>query len=125
MTTPTIAHVLHRLDLAGAEVLVSNLARAYQNRFRFVFLCLDGTGPLGRNLSRDGFEVVDLRRRPGLDWRVARRLAQVATRCRVALFHAHQYTPFVYASASRLLMRIQRTRALPMLFTEHGRHLRS
>ena len=47
-----------------------------------------------------------------------RELAGLLRRERVDLLHAHQYTPFFYASAGRLLM----SRRPPVLFTEHGRH---
>src|SRR5262249_45062948 len=56
-------------------------------------------------------------RKPGLDWRCVRGLADVVSREGVDLLHAHQYTPFFYASLARGLRR--RT---PVLFTEHGRH---
>lgn len=116
-----IAHVLHRLYLAGAEVLAADLARQVRSqhgdRFRFVFLCLDELGPLGRTLEDEGFAVVDLKRKPGVDWSVARRLRGWVKHHRIDLLHAHQYTPFFYAAVSRAW----RTRP-PILFTEHGRH---
>jgi len=51
---PVIAHVLHRLDRAGAEVLAAGLARSLRERFEFVFLCLDGLGPLAEELEVTG-----------------------------------------------------------------------
>ncbi len=116
---PLIAHVLHRLDLAGAEVLADALARRLADRFRFAFFCLDGVGPLGERLAADGYPVVHLGRRPGIDPAVARRLRHAVRDHGVALLHAHQYTPFFYAALSR-------AGGLgghpPILFTEHGRH---
>ncbi|MFW6032986.1 MAG: glycosyltransferase, partial [Phycisphaeraceae bacterium] len=75
MPRPTIAHVLHRLDRAGAEVLVAELARKLGDQYRFVFLCLDGLGPLAEELADEGFTTIDLRRRPGVDTRLVRRVA--------------------------------------------------
>ena len=119
MTTPTltIAHVLHRLYLAGAEVLAADLARRLGDRYRFVFFCLDETGPLGKQLQAEGFEVVNLARKPGIDLSVARRLRSRVRELNVDLLHAHQYTPFFYAALSRRL-----SSSPPVLFTEHGRH---
>lgn len=114
---PVIGHVLHRLYLAGAEVLAAALARRLQERYRFVFYCLDEIGPLGHQLANEGFEVVDLARQPGVDWSVARRLRQHARSRGVQLLHAHQYTPFFYAAVSRGV-----SAAPKVLFTEHGRH---
>lgn len=114
---PAVGHVLHRLDRAGAEVLAGDLAMKLQDRYRFVFLCLDGVGPLGEHLASMGFSVVELGRKPGLDLSVARRLRSAVRRYGIHLLHAHQYTPFFYAAVSRRL-----GSSPPILFTEHGRH---
>ena len=114
---PTVGHVLHRLDRAGAEVLAGDLAMKLQDRYRFVFLCLDGVGPLGEHLASLGFDVVELGRKPGLDLSVARRLRGAVRQYAINLLHAHQYTPFFYAALSRRL-----GSSPPILFTEHGRH---
>lgn len=115
----TIGHVLHRLDFAGAEVLAAGLARCLCERYRFIFLCLDGIGPLGQRLMGEGFKVVDLKRRPGIDAGVARRLNRAVRRYDIDLLHAHQYTPFFYAGLSR---RCGLGGSPPIIFTEHGRH---
>jgi len=113
----TVGHVLHRLDRAGAEVLAADLARKLKDRYRFVFLCLDGVGALGEELQAEGLEVVELQRRPGLDRSVGKRIRQAVRQHGVGLLHAHQYTPFFYAALSRRLGSTP-----PILFTEHGRH---
>jgi glycosyltransferase involved in cell wall biosynthesis len=113
---PLICHLMHGLRVGGAEVLVARLARRLRDRYRFCFACLDELGALGEELRNDGFPVDVVQRRPGVDWRLPLRLARHFARQRVALIHAHQYTPFFYALASRLLY--QRP---PILFTEHGR----
>ena len=118
---PTIAHVLHRLYLAGAEVLAAALARELRGRYTFIFFCLDEIGPLGRQLAAEGFTVVDLQRRPGLDLAVARRMRRLVREHGVRLLHAHQYTPFFYAAASRGIGGLV-TGEPRLLFTEHGRH---
>jgi N-acetyl-alpha-D-glucosaminyl L-malate synthase BshA len=118
---PTIAHVLHRLYLAGAEVLAADLARRLRGQYDFVFLCLDEVGPLGEQLRDEGFTVIDLHRKPGVDMSVARRLRKAVREHRIDLLHAHQYTPFFYSAASRGLLGSLRSRP-PILFTEHGRH---
>jgi glycosyltransferase involved in cell wall biosynthesis len=92
------------------------LARQLRRDFRFVFVCLDELGALGQELRAEGFPVWVLERRPGLDWRCPLFLARLLERERVSLLHAHQYTPFFYALAARLLCRRP-----PVLFTEHGR----
>ncbi len=128
---PVIAHVLHRLYLAGAEVLAAALGRqlsasgAQGGAMRFVYLCLDEVGPLGEQLRDEGFTVIDLGRRPGVDLGVARRIAALCREHEVALLHAHQYTPFFYSAMARAwptrMGPIIRGHP-PILFTEHGRH---
>lgn len=118
MTTqrPMIAHVLHRLDLAGAEMLAAELARKLADRYQFTFYCLDALGHLGQQMRDEGFEVITLDRRPGVDLSVGRRLRKAMRQHEVNLVHAHQYAPFFYSAVSR------RLRARPrILFTEHGR----
>ena len=116
-TRPVIAQMLHKLYVAGAEVLAGDLARKLADRYRFVFFCLDEIGPLGEQLAGEGFDVLDLHRKPGVDWSVARRLARLTNKHGVDLLHAHQYTPFFWSALSR----VPRTRP-PIIFTEHGRH---
>jgi glycosyltransferase involved in cell wall biosynthesis len=120
-TRPVIAHVLHRLYFAGAEVLAAALARDLRERYRFVFICLDDTGPLGEQLKDEGYVVINLYRRPGVDLHVAHRMKQYAYQHDALLLHAHQYTPFFYAAMSRWFVGALRGRP-KILFTEHGRH---
>lgn len=117
---PVIAHVLHRLDRAGAEVLAAGLARGLRDDFDFVFLCLDGAGPLAEELLAEGFAVEELGRQPGIDRPLAKRLHDRLDQLGVGLVHAHQYTPFFYSALARGVF--ARSPAPPILFTEHGRH---
>jgi glycosyltransferase involved in cell wall biosynthesis len=116
MKRPTICQVLHTLHVGGAEVLAARLARRLKDHCRFVFACLEERGIVGEELDKEGFPIEVLTRRPGLDLRCAWRLGRLLRRERVDVLHAHQWTPFFYASAGRLS-----TIQLPILFTEHGR----
>ena len=121
---PLIVHLLHRLDLAGAEVLAAALARQLQGErqhFRFAFFCLDGLGSLGEALLEEGYAVEVLHRRPGIDLPLAARLGRLLRAYRADLVHAHQFTPWCYAALARTLPNPLRRRP-PILFTEHGRH---
>jgi glycosyltransferase involved in cell wall biosynthesis len=122
-TTPAVrpirvGFVLHAMQVAGAEVLVTQTIRHLAGRIEPVVLCLDAVGPLGRRLLAEGVPVVSLNRRPGRDWGVARRLAGAVRAFDLELLHAHQYSPFFYAALAKLL-----TWPRPKLvLTEHGRH---
>lgn len=113
---PTVCHLLHSLNVGGAEVLAARLGRDFRQQYRVVFACLDELGSLGEELRGEGF-VVEVLGRSGLDWRCILRLRAFLRREQVSLIHAHQYTPFFYAAASRVL-----SGGRPILFTEHGRH---
>lgn len=112
----TVCQLLIGLGIGGAEVLAARMARRLRSNYRFIFACLDEQGPLGEELRSEGFPIHVLGRRPGVDWRCARRLARLLRRERVDLVHAHQYTPFFYGVTARLPWRRP-----PVLFTEHGR----
>jgi L-malate glycosyltransferase len=113
---PTILQVLHSLNVGGAEVLAVRLARRMQDRFRFVFACLDAEGSMAAEMRAEGFAVELLQRRAGLDVGCVRRLAKYAQQQQAMLIQAHQYTPFFYSRAPGWW-----GRRLPVLFTEHGR----
>ncbi len=113
----TVCQLLHGLRVGGAEVLAADIARRLRDRFRFLFVCLDELGTLGLRLQEEGFPVHVLDRRPGVDWHCMGRLANLLRRQKVDVLHAHQYTPFFYALAARMV-----GGRPAVLFTEHGRH---
>ena len=116
---PRVAHVLHSMKVAGAEVLVHRLISRYSDEYDFHVFVLDDIGALGEELKGMGIPVTHLKRRPGVDIGMVLRLRKCLTSARVDLVHAHQYTPWFYAT----LAGAARVRRRPrVLFTEHGRH---
>ena len=61
--------------------------------------------------------MLDLKRRPGRDYRVAWWMARAIRRRGIEVVHAHQYTPFFYAALARLLA----AGSFRLILTEHGR----
>jgi L-malate glycosyltransferase len=114
---PVVCQLLHTLHVGGAEMLAARLGRQLRSECHFVYVCLDEAGTLGEELREEGFSVEVLGRRKGVDWRCARRLANILRSAQVDLVHAHQYTPFFYGQFARLFYRQP-----AVLFTEHGRH---
>jgi glycosyltransferase involved in cell wall biosynthesis len=112
-----IGHVLHSLNVGGAEMLAARLGRRFADEYRVCFICLDELGELGAQLRKEGFSVHVLNRRPGVDWRTAAQLGGFLRHEDIEIVHAHQYTPFFYALMARWLWR-QAT----LVFHEHGRH---
>lgn len=112
-----VAHLLHSMDVAGAEKLVYDMIDLLADRVRSSVLCLDHVGDLGRELAHRGVRVACLHRKPGLDSRLPFRLARLLRRLRVDVLHCHQYTPYFYGALARAL-----TPRVKLIFTEHGRH---
>src|SRR5256885_13573814 len=97
----TVCQLLHSMNVGGAEVLAARLARRLRASFRFVFACLDEVGPLGEELRAEGFPVVLVGRKPGLDWTCPLRLARVLRQEGVGVVPAPPYTPFFLGLAGR------------------------
>src|SRR5260221_5729535 len=90
-----VAFVVHVMQVAGAEVLVTETIRRLAGRIEPTVLCLDSVGPLGERLRSEGIPVISLnRRRPGVDWHLGWRIARELRARHIEVIHAHQYTPF-------------------------------
>jgi glycosyltransferase involved in cell wall biosynthesis len=73
---------------------------------------------LGEQLLLEGIPVVVLNRQPGRDWGVAWRLAREIRTRSIEVVHAHQYSPFFYAT----LAKFATGGRFRLILTEHGRH---
>lgn len=113
-----VGFVVHVMQVAGAEVLVRETIRRLGPAIVPTIFCLDRVGSIGEELVSDGVDLVVLDRQPGRDWGVSRRMADHATRRRIEVMHAHQYTPFFYAALAKPLTRPP----FRLILTEHGRH---
>lgn len=111
-----VLQILHSLNVGGAELLAAGLARELQDKFDFVFACLDELGELGKTLKEEGFRVEVLNRKDGFDRDCSRKLKHLYQDTNPRVLHAHQYTPFFYSLAAGFL-----GKRPPILFTEHGR----
>lgn len=114
---PVVCHVVHSLNIGGAELLATRIAQRLSDRYRTVFACLDQAGPLAEQLEATGVPFVNVARRGGFDQACVARLRAWFAEQQVSLVHAHQYTPFAYA----LLTGLWGRRRPPVVFTEHGR----
>lgn len=119
----TICQLVHSLNFGGAEILARRLATdpVLSEEYRFVFFCLDvpnldQAGSMAKAVCDSGFEIECLNRQPGFDWGCVNRLRNLFQQYNVDLVHAHQCTPFFYASAARGF-----GDAPTILLTEHGR----
>jgi L-malate glycosyltransferase len=113
-----VGFVMHKMQVAGAEVLVAEMIRQLKGRIEPTIFCLDAIGEIGEQLRDEGVRVVVLNRKPGRDWGVAYRLRDSIREHSIQVVHAHQYSPFFYAALAKILNRGR----FKLIFTEHGRH---
>ncbi|PAY16616.1 hypothetical protein CKO51_25930 [Rhodopirellula sp. SM50] len=113
-----VAFVMHKMQVAGAEVLVKQIIERLGDQIEATIFCLDDVGELGYQLRDQGVPVIVLDRKPGFDAEVPRRMAGEIRDRGIQVLHAHQYTPFFYSALARLRHRAKSK----ILFTEHGRH---
>jgi N-acetyl-alpha-D-glucosaminyl L-malate synthase BshA len=113
-----IAFVLHVMQIAGAEVLVSEIIQRLRSQIAPVVFCLDTIGQLGEHMKSKGVSVISFDRRPGIDIGVSIKIAKELRQRNIEIVHAHQYTPFFYSALAKIFT----THKFRLIFTEHGRH---
>ena len=118
--TPTrrvrVLHIVLSLHPGGTERLVVDMVRRAPTWVEPRVACLDDAGLWAASLEEMDVPVVALHRRPGFRPELALKIARLAGAHDVDVLHAHQYTPFAYASLAKLLRP-----KLRLVFTEHGR----
>lgn len=112
-----ILHVTFNMGIGGTEQVITQLVEnGDPQRFRQEVLCIDGeVGPMGQRLADQGIKVSMLRRRPGIDLRLARELRRRIREGDIHIVHCHQYTPYFYGWLAARMTRAS------VVFTEHGR----
>jgi glycosyltransferase involved in cell wall biosynthesis len=113
-----VGFVMHKMQVAGAEVLVQQIIQRLSHQIEATVFCLDGIGEIGEQLIAAGTPVISLGRKPGVDWSVSSRLAAELKQRNIQVIHAHQYSPFFYSAFARLRHGVK----AKIMFTEHGRH---
>jgi glycosyltransferase involved in cell wall biosynthesis len=73
------------------------------DRFRHVIICLTEAGEFARQLRSPSCQVIELRKKPGNDLRLATRIAQTVRECGVTVLHARGWPTLIEtAFAARL-----------------------
>jgi len=114
-----VAFVVHKMQVAGAEVLVRETIHRLGRCIEPTIFCLDAIGSIGEELLAEGVPVICLNRiAQGRDLGVSRRMAREIRDRKIQVVHAHQYTPFFYAALAKPLTGF----SFRLILTEHGRH---
>lgn len=133
-----VAHVVEQLDAAGAGLL-ELIAHTPAERYRHAVLCLGRHCAIHAHLRERGVEVVDLKRRPGLDAAYYLRLYRALRSLRPDLVHTRNRGSLdgqlvaalagirlrvhgEYARESLQMPRQARTRLLPHMLCRLVRH---
>ena len=114
----TIAHVVTGLQIGGLERVVVNLISGLASQAdQQLVICLTDGGPFVVEVERLGAKVIVLGKRPGMDWRTIRQLAQLLRQYHVQIVHTHNPAPHFHGVLSSLFA------GRPVcVHTKHGRN---
>lgn len=111
-----VVQILHTLERAGIETLVTRFARDQSAHIDTTVVCLDSLGPLADELRLAQIPVYCTERRPGIDWRQVPAIARILRDTSPHIVHCHQYSPFFYGVFAARLAGVGR-----VVYTAHGR----
>lgn len=93
-----VAHVVLSLQPGGLERLVCTLVSSpVLSTLPTIVVCLDEPGVLAPLVEQAGCRIVLVKRKPGIDLGLVRRLAKVLKREGVTVVHTHSLDPMLYA----------------------------
>lgn len=106
-----------RLGVAGMEHVVASLVRGMpRSTYASAVWCIEEADTLGRELRREGYEVVEWRRRRRRDVALFFRLAALMRSERIDVLHCHDELSWFYGAVGAWLGGVSR-----VLVTMHGR----
>lgn len=117
MKKTRIMHLTFNMGIGGTEQVIRQLVTNLPpEQFDNQVVCIDGfVGEVGLLLEQAGIPVSAIKRRPGVDWSLVRRIRKRIVSGQVDVVHCHQYTPWFYGWLAT------RMTGIPVVFTEHGR----
>ncbi|MFH1920138.1 MAG: glycosyltransferase [Planctomycetota bacterium] len=97
-----VAYVVYAFDMGGLERCVAHLAnRLDRSRFGAMVICLSRSGSAAEWIERDDVQIIALRKRPGNDLGVIRRLARTLREHRVDVVHSHNWGTLMETALAR------------------------
>ena len=112
-----LALILNNFDVGGLEKVVLDLANNLnQDIFRIHVICIDGEGKLFQKLSTKKIRTLVLKKKPGIDISIIRKLMMYFRENRITLIHAHNIAPLVYGGIAAKLLHPN----IPVIYSEHN-----
>lgn len=113
---PLVVHLIYRLDFGGLEtLLVDCINHMPPERYRHAVVCLTGYTEFAQRIRRQGVELFDLGKQPGLHPAIHLKLWSLLRRLRPAVLHTYNYAAAEYAVTAWLA-------GVPVrVHAEHGR----
>jgi glycosyltransferase involved in cell wall biosynthesis len=101
-----LTFMIGTLGIGGAERFLMELVRRIpRERYAVQVVCIARRGPWGERLSAEGFDVVELGKRTGLDFFILARLVRQLRRFRPHLVNTHLWTADLWGRLAALLAR--------------------
>ncbi|MFA5087597.1 MAG: glycosyltransferase [Candidatus Omnitrophota bacterium] len=110
-----ILYIIEELELGGAERVVIDLARSLdRGRYSAKVCCLRQKGDFAFVLEDEGIEVIELGKKPGIDFLIIPKLIRVIKDNKIALVHTHLWVANFWGRLAAILARV------PVIITEHN-----
>jgi glycosyltransferase involved in cell wall biosynthesis len=114
-----IAYLVHSFDAGGLERCVTRLVNHLEpDRFHCLVICLDRGGRARDWIERPDVPVVELRKPPGNNLRIARQLAALLEQHEIELVHSHNWGTLLES-----VLACRRIPGIVHLHAEHGLEL--
>ena len=105
-----IGHTIYSFKEGGMERGLLNIVNyGRHDRFRHVIICLTEAGEFARQLRSPSCQVIELRKKPGNDLRLASRIAQTVRECGVTVLHARGWPTLIETAFAACLAGIDAT----------------
>lgn len=112
-----VLHITFNMEIGGTEQVIRQLVLNIDAaRYKTTVLCIDGfIGVIGSQLQDEGVSVICIKRRPGFDFNLIKKIRKYIKDNKINIVHCHQYTPYIYGLFGGL------GTGAKVVFTEHGR----
>ncbi len=111
-----VLHIIHSLDIGGAERLVLNLCKLLKKNGRFtpqVCSLTDG-GDLQDEFLNSGIEVFDLNKDEGFSFGLPSKIKAIIEENGIDILHTHNTGPWIYGTLTKMISKVK------LVHTEHS-----